>query len=196
MITNYNTYITEALENKEHTDLLHFLHEKFTYYREHVDYLKNIWFKVKHNDYVYFEIDIIWFYNRFDYKIIYTLSKQGFNFIITNFIINNKHHEQFSDFKKVIDKLCTEQIPKYLDYHSYPNLHKIMNTKLVVLDYDKFLKEFEEELAISKSFELFEIIDNFNIILWYMDKEKVKEIKNKLKSKYDYIFHAKKFDLI
>ena len=195
MITKYNTYLNEALENEEHTKLLYYLQEKFTFYREHIDYLKPIWYKVKHNDYVDFEIDIIWFYSRYDYKIIYTLTKKGFNLLIHDFVINEKTYKQFSSFKDLVESIC-QNLSLYLDYTSYPILKKIMQNKLIVLDYDKFLKEFDEQLAESNSKELYDIIDNFDTILWYKDKEEVKEIKNKLKLKYDYIYNARNFDLI
>lgn len=195
MINNYNNYIKENLENKEHTDLLYFLRESFTHFRENVDFLKNIWYKVKYNDYVSFEIDIIWFYNRYDYRVIYTLTKHGFNLKLTDFIINNVSYEKFYNFKNVINNIAVI-INRYLDYHSYPILKKIMSNRLIVLDYDKFLKEFEEELNDSSSVELFNIIDDLNIILEYKNKDEVKEIQKYLTNKYNYILHAKNFDLI
>jgi len=94
-----------------------------------------------------------------------------------------------------ISEMCIIDIPNYLDYKSYSNILKMEKNKLLILDYDKFIKEFEEELDESKSPQLYKLIDNFGILLQYADNKKRKEIQSYLKNKYQYIDDIQKYNL-
>ena len=194
---------TFELENKEFENLHHELNELFTTFRE-TEYLKNIWFKLKY-DYISFELSIIWFYSNkttklistpFEsYRIIYIFTKQGFNLKIQNYITNEIKYSNFNDLLEIIKKICYLDIKQYLDYTYYPNLEKIMRNNFIILDYDKFLEEFEEELKKSSSKELYNGIDNIYALLQYVDSKKLREIVKNLKNKYEYIIEAEKYNL-
>ena len=125
---SFYNFINEELKNDEYENIHRKLNDLFTNFRENVPYLKNIWFKIKY-DYLYFEVEIIWFYS---YKTttlisptdeysrtIYKLTKQGFNLVVQNYITNDVHHN-FAVFAGnsadnligIIEKICNLQ--KYL----------------------------------------------------------------------------------
>lgn len=172
------------LKSAEYEDIHRKLNELFTSFRENVSYLKNIWFKLKYNEYDTFELEIIWFYSHKTtklisapleyYKPIYKFTKQRFNLLIENHITDSRQFidtvKFFKNLTEIIEKFCIEDIKQYLEY--YPNLHKILKKHFIILDYDKFLKEFEQELKES-SLEL-DILEYKGAYYSYLEEETMK----------------------
>jgi len=190
------------------------LHKKlnilFTDFRENNSYLKNIWFKIKYtSNSDYFELDIIWFYSNKTTKLISDNSERystiyKFNRIIDKlYIINNilKHNEYIEildnlDFIiPIIEQICNIDIKKYIDYKSGNDLIKMINTNFLILDYDKFLINFEEELKKTGSINLYNYIDKLFYKLNYVDYSDIKYLLNDLKYKYKYIIDSEKYNL-
>lgn len=192
-------------QNYEYENLHHQLNELFTYFRENIPYLKNIWFTFTYDNYL--EFNIIWFYS---YKTTNLILKPNEYYItlykitedpknneilnVTNYIENEISNEYSKDIFNIIKKTCLN-LNIYQDYKLYQNLKALIKNNLIILDYDKFLIEFEENLKEIASEELYNLIDNFYIILNKADNTKRKEVENKLKNKYKYITHSLKYNL-
>lgn len=204
MITKLFEYERATDPSYEYENIHRKLNDMFTNFRETIPYLKNIWFTFKYSD-VTFEFNIIWFYSYKTTKLIssptecnrvlYKFTKNRDKLIIQNNIINERMPSiDFKDFLDEVQHRCLN-LKNYMNYKSFPILKKIMENSLLILDYDKFLKEYEEELEESHSLELYKLIDDFYILLQYANIEKRKELEKYLAHKYEYILNTTKYNL-
>lgn len=206
MITKYKLFEESQVSPVIQYEKLHrVLNDLFTNVRENVPDLKNIWFTIKYSE-SRFELEIIWFYSSKttelilppnEYKVsLYKIIKENNRIDIINYIGKENYNTDGSqDLISFIKNALYTFIPQYLNYHSYPNLKKLAKNEMMILDYDKFLIEFEEELEESKDLFLYNLIDKFYILLIYSNVKKRKEIEKYLKDKYEYIVNSKKYNI-
>ena len=152
-----------------------------------------------------FIIKIIWFFSHkttnlilppYEYaRPIYQITEKEYTFKVENNITQEISQGDISLLLERISEICIIDIPKYLDYKSYPNILKMEKNGFLILDYDKFIKEFEEELDESKSPQLYKLIDNFDGLLLYADNKKRQKIQLYLKQKYQYIDAIQNYNL-
>jgi hypothetical protein len=207
MITKYKLFEESSVSSTVEYEKLHReLNDLFTMVREKVPYLKNIWFTIKYDE-LFFELKIIWFYSSkttklilppYEHKVtLYEIIRRNNKLSVSNYIENEMYNtSEPVDLISFIKNIFYTFIPQYLNYHSYPNLKKMAKSnEILILDYDKFLEEFEEELEESKDLFLYKLIDSFYRLLNYADVEKRKEVEKYLKDKYEYIVNSKKYNI-
>ena len=176
------------------------LNEMFTQFRDNEPLLKNIWYEFNYTR-TSPSLKIIWFWTPNSTKLItrpnevhkniFEMSKYKSVWRISNIINNTNFSCDEDDLIETVEK-CVSYIKECQDY---TNLESKLNFGFTILDYDKFLFEFEKQLSETSSKFLYDSIEKFYILLQNADIDIRQKLERRLTEDYKYIVDSNKYNL-